>query len=90
MQKCAGDFITCDIKEIKELEDLEEKEYNACEEQETLQKQQEKAAAEMQQLAAVSEDPSLIQMLNSPSFWNDLDLSAGSLALPDGNPSSSQ
>ena len=59
LQKCAGDFITCDIKEIKELEELEEKEYNACEEQEALQKQQEKAAAEMQQLAAVSENPSL-------------------------------
>ena len=87
LQKHAGDFIARNIKEIKELEDLEEKECNACEEQEALQKQQEKAAAEMQQLAAVSEDPSLIQMLNSPSFWNDLDLSAGNLALPGGNPS---
>ena len=72
------------------MEDLEEKECNACEEQEALQKQQEKAAAEIQQLAAVSEDPSLIQMLNSPSFWNDLDLSAGNLALPGGNPSNLQ
>lgn len=44
----------------------------------------------MQQLAAVSEDPSLTQMLNSPSFWNDLDLSAGNLALPGGNPSNLQ
>ena len=59
LQKHAGDFITHNIKEIKELEELEEKEHNACEEQEALQKQQEKAAVEIQQLAAISEDPSL-------------------------------
>lgn len=72
------------------MEELEEKEHVACEEQEVLQKQQEKAAAEMQQLAAVSDNPNLIQMLNSPSFWHDLDLSAGSLVLSGGNPSNSQ
>ena len=90
LQKRAGDFIACDIKEVKELEELEEKERVACEEQEVLQKQQEKAAAEMQQLAAVSDDPNLTQMLDSPSFWNDLGLSAGNLALPGGNPSNSR
>ena len=36
---CAGDFIACDIEEIKELERLEENECQACEEQETLLKQ---------------------------------------------------
>ena len=91
MQKCAGDFIACDIKEIKELEDLEEKECVACEEQEALLKQWEEAAAEMQQLAAVSDDPSLTQMMNSPLFWSDIGLSVGDIPSPcRDNPSSVQ
>lgn len=35
---CAGDFITCNIKEIKELEKLEKNKYQACKEQEFLTK----------------------------------------------------
>ena len=76
---CAGDFITCDIEEIKELERLEENECQAHEEQETLLKQWEEVAAKMQQLAAVSDNPSLTQIMNSPSFWSDLGLSAGDI-----------
>ena len=82
LQKHAGDFIAHDIKEIKELEDLEEKECVAREEQEALLKQQEEAAAEMQQLAAMSDDPSLTQMMNSPSFWSNIGLSVGDIPSP--------
>ena len=34
------------------------------------------------QLAAVSDNPSLTWMMNSPSFWESLDLSAGDIPSP--------
>ena len=45
---------------------------------------------EAAQLAAVSNDPSLTQMMNSPSFWENFDSTvAGGIPSPsDGNPSS--
>ena len=82
MQKCAGDFIACDIKEIKELEDLEEKEHVACKEQEALLKQQEEAAAEMQQLATMSDNPSLTQLMHFSLFWSDIGLSISDIPSP--------
>ena len=43
---------------------------------------------EVARLAAVSDDPSLSQMMNSPSFWNGLALpSSGNFALPGDSPS---
>ena len=47
---------------------------------------------EAAQLAAVSNDPSLTQMMNSPSFWENFDSAvAGGIPSPTGgNPSSSQ
>ena len=41
-------------------------------------------------LAATTEDSTLSQMVLSPSFWDNFDLSASNFALPGGNPSSSQ
>lgn len=67
LRRRAGDFIARDIEEIEELERLEDNERQTREEQETLLKQHEEAAADAQQLAAVSDDPSLTQKLNSPS-----------------------
>ncbi|BCR90160.1 uncharacterized protein ACHE_60046A [Aspergillus chevalieri] len=97
----AGDFIARDYKEIAELEDLErrekeeserlEKERKAREEQENLQKQR-KDVEYNAQLASMSDDPSLTQMLNSPSFWENFDSAvAGGIPSPTGgNQSSSQ
>ena len=82
LHHCAGDFITHDIEEIEELERLEENEHQACEEQETLLKQWDEAAAEMQQLATVSDNPSLTQMMNSPLFWSNIGLSVGDIPSP--------
>lgn len=47
---------------------------------------------EAAQLAAVSNDPSLTQMMNSPSFWENFDSTvAGGIPSPTGgNPSGSQ
>ena len=43
------------------------------------------------QLAAVSDNPSLTQIMNSPSFWENLDLSTGDIPSPcHDNPSSVQ
>ena len=43
------------------------------------------------QLAAVSDNSSLTQMMNSPSFWKNLDLSAGDIPSPcRDNPSNAQ
>ena len=85
LQKCAGDFIMCDYKEIAELEDLEcwereeseclEKECKACEEQEELQRQCDCSVAKNHNISATWEDPSLSQMMASPSFWENLDFS---------------
>ena len=43
------------------------------------------------QLVAVSDNPSLTQMMNSPSFWETLNLSTGDIPSPcHDNPSSAQ
>ncbi|ODM21419.1 hypothetical protein SI65_02262 [Aspergillus cristatus] len=96
---CAGDFIAHDYKEIAELEDLEcrekeesecfEKERKAREEQENLQKQG-KDIEYNAQLASMSDDPSLTQMMNSPSFWENFDSAVtGGIPSPTGGNQSS-
>ena len=70
---------------------MEEKERQACEDQETLVGQQEKVVAESCQLATMSDDPSLTQIMNSPLFWSDIGLSVGDIPSPCcDNPSSAQ
>ena len=82
----AGDFISRDIEEIEELEQLEENECCACEEQEEVQRQRDRLAAENHNISATWEDPSLTQMVASPSFWENLDFSAvGDIGSPSGD-----
>ena len=59
---------------------------------EDLQELERSANEEAAHLAAVSNDPSLTQMMNSPSFWENFDLTvAGGIPSPSGgNPSSSR
>ncbi len=86
LQKRAGDFIARDIKEIEELEELEKQEQKEREAQERL-RDRKAAASEAEasaaangsvELAAVSElDPSLTQLVGSPSFWANFDFAAG-------------
>ena len=83
LRERANEFISHEFQEVAELEELEKREKEACEEQERLQKQREDVEYNAQ-LAAVSNDPSLTQMMNSPYFWEDFDL-----AVADGIPSSS-
>lgn len=85
LRERANEFISHEFQEISELEELEEKECKTREEQEALQ-QREETAVEAQQLAAVSDDPSLTQVLDSSSFWENLDFSAaGDIASPFGD-----
>ena len=68
------------------MEWLEENEHHACEEQEELQRQHNHLATENHNISATWEDPSLTQMMASPSFWENLDLSAvGDIGSPSGD-----
>lgn len=82
LREWVNEFISHEFQEISELEEMEEKECQACEDQETLVRQQEKVVAESCQLAAMSDDPSLTQMMNSPLFWSDISLSTGDIPSP--------
>ena len=86
LRRRAGDFISRDIEEIEELERLEENERRAREEQEEVQRQRDRLAAENHNISATWEDPSLTQMMASPSFWENLDFSAvGDIGSPSGH-----
>lgn len=90
LQKRAGDFIARDFKEVAELEDLERREVEERErlEKERVAKEREAESARAATgvprsavttdgrfFAATSEDPTLTQLLNDPSFpWIDLDV----------------
>ena len=65
---------------------MEENECRACEEQEEVQRQRNHLATENHNISATWEDPSLTQMVASPSFWENLDFSAvGDIGSPSGN-----
>ena len=89
LHRRAGDFIARDIKEIEELEKLEEQERKEREEQEKFQEQGKDAEVEAQ-LAAMPNNPSLTQMMDSPSFWENFDsIVAGGIPSPTGGNQSS-
>ncbi|BCR89217.1 uncharacterized protein ACHE_50415A [Aspergillus chevalieri] len=91
LRERANEFISHEFQAIEELEELEREENRTHEEQGKFQKQGEDVECDAQ-LASVSNDPSLTQMMNSPSFWENFDSAvAGGIPSPTGgNQSSSQ
>jgi hypothetical protein len=87
----ANEFITHEFKEVKELERLEEQERS---EREQLVNHQREDASNVRsadpQLAAV-DNITFSQLMDDPSFWVNIDLSANNIAAQvGGNPSGSQ
>ena len=80
-----NEFISHEFHEIAELEELELKEHQV-QEQEELQRQCNCSAADNHNISATWENPSLSQMMASPSFWENLNFSAvGDIASPSGD-----
>jgi hypothetical protein len=91
LQKRAGEFLQKDIKDVEELERLDEQEQKLRDEQDRLAKEREDAV-KAAQLAATSEsDATLTQLMNDPSLWPIFDLPGDGIAQPSGgSPSNSR
>jgi hypothetical protein len=88
----ANEFLAHDFKEVEELERLEEQERFEKEQLADRQREDASNAAHLAnpQLAAV-DDVTFSQLMDNPSFWANIDLSANNIAAQvSGSPSGSQ
>lgn len=92
LRQRANEFLAHEFKEIEELENLEEQE--KIEEERSKDVQKESVGSSVlvadSQLAAVSEGPSLTQMLRDPFFWSNLEMPDGIVEQVGGSLSGSQ